>query len=144
MAKIVIDASVLVGYLDENDSLHRRAEELFERIEGAGDVPQMVDLLLQEAISVLCRRARERKQQAPKLQTTLHKVRGWVERGRVAFTQGKLEPLFPQVLDIIEETGGLLNYNDAALVVLQHRGLIGEVATFDATLAAHPGFRSIV
>jgi hypothetical protein len=47
------------------------------------------------------------------------------------------------VLNVIGQFGGKLNFNDAALVVLQERGLIGEVATFDASLAAHPDFRSI-
>lgn len=134
MSKIVLDASVLVGHLDRYDSLHARAEELGERIRANGDVPQAIDLLVQEAVSVLCRRARERKQQAPHLPDILRAVRVWFERGQVAFTQAKLEALFPAVLDVIEDTGGMLNYNDAALVVLQQRGHIGAVATFDANL----------
>jgi predicted nucleic acid-binding protein len=142
MSKIVMDANVLVGHLDQYDSLHERAEALGERIRANGDVPQAIDLLLQEAISVLCRRARERKQQAPNLPDILRKVRGWFERGQVAFTQAKLEGFFPEVLEVIEQTGGTLNYNDAAIVVLQRRGYIGEVATFDANLASHPGFRT--
>jgi len=143
MSKIVLDASVLVGHLDQHDSLHARAEELGERIRANGDVPQAIDLLVHEAVSVLCRRARERKQRAPNLPDILRKVRIWFERGQVAFTQAKLEGLFPEVLDVIDETGGTLNYNDAALVVLQQRGHIGDVATFDANLASHPGFRTI-
>jgi predicted nucleic acid-binding protein len=100
--------------------------------------------VLQEAVSVICRRTAQRKQRPPNLPKILHKVRGWFERGEVAFTQSKLEPLFSEVLEIIERTGGELNYNDAALIVLQQRGYIGEVATFDATLAAFPGFRTVV
>lgn len=60
----------------------------------------------------------------------------------MGFTQSKLEPLFTEVLDVIEQSDGALNYNDAALVVLQQRGLIGVVATFDANLASYPGFRT--
>lgn len=142
MVKVVLDANVLIGHLDEYDSLHNPAEALIERVRVNGDVTQAIDLVLQEAISVICRRARERKQQAPKLPATLRKVRRWFERGEVGFTQSKLEPLFSEVLDVIEESGGSLNYNDAALVVLQQRGLIGDVATFDANLASFPGFRT--
>jgi predicted nucleic acid-binding protein len=143
MAKIVLDANVLVGHLDQNDSLHDRAERLLERIRANGDVPQAIDLVLNEAISVVCRRARERKQQAPRLPPILQKVRGWFERGQVGFTQTKLEGLFAEVLELIEQTSGALNYNDAAPVVPQQRGYIGDVATFDATLASHPGFRTV-
>ncbi len=69
-------------------------------------------------------------------------MRGWFERGEVSFTQSKLEPLFSEILDVIEQSGGSLNYDDAALVVLQQRGLIGDVATFDVNLANFPGFRT--
>jgi hypothetical protein len=47
------------------------------------------------------------------------------------------------VLDIIRQSGGKLNFNEAALVVLQQHDIIGDVATFDANLASHPGFRTI-
>lgn len=85
----------------------------------------------------------QRKQRPPKLPQILQDVREWFAEGLVGFTQGKLEPLFSEVLDVIELSGGLLNYNDAARVVLQQRGHIGEVATFDANLAIYPGFRAI-
>lgn len=57
MSKVALDANVLVGHLDQYDSLHVRAEELGERIRANGDVPQVIDLLLQEAILVDVNRA---------------------------------------------------------------------------------------
>lgn len=143
MAKVILDANVVIGHLDDQDSLHDRAEALAERIRANGDTLQVIDLTLQEAISVLCRRTTQRKQNPPNLAQILQRVRVWLERGLVGFTQSKLEPLFSEVLELIELSGGALNYNDAALVVLQQRGLIGEVATFDAVLASFPGFRTI-
>jgi predicted nucleic acid-binding protein len=143
MAKVILDANVVIGHLDDQDSLHERAEALAERIRANGDTLQVIDLTLQEAISVLCRRTTQRKQNPPNLPLILQRVRVWLERGLVGFTQSKLEPLFSEVLELIEQSGGTLNYNDAALVVLQQRGLIGDVATFDAALATFPGFRTI-
>ncbi len=67
MAKVVLDANVLIGHLDQHDSLHDRAEELGERIRANGDALQVIDLVLQEAISVLCRRTAQRKQRPPNL-----------------------------------------------------------------------------
>jgi predicted nucleic acid-binding protein len=143
MAKVILDANVIIGHLDDHDSLHDRAEALAERIRAIGDTLQVIDLALQEAVSVLCRRTTQRKQRPPNLPQILRKVRGWFEQGLVGFTQSKLEPLFSEVLEVIVQTGGSLNYNDAALVVLRQRGHIGDVATFDANLASHPGFRTI-
>ncbi len=143
MAKVIVDACVIIGYLDETDSVHSRAEALAERIHANGDALQVIDLALQEAISVLCRRATQRKQRPPNLPRILRDVREWLDEGLVGFTQSKLEPLFSEVLDVIEQSAGALNCNDAALVVLQRRGLVGVVATFDANLASYPGFRTI-
>jgi predicted nucleic acid-binding protein len=143
MAKVIFDACVIIGFLDETDSVHDRAEALVERIHANGDMLQIIDLALQEAISVVCRRATQRKQHPPNLTRILRDVREWLEEGLVGFTQSKLEPLFSEVIDVIAQSDGALNYNDAALVVLQQRGLIGVVATFDSNLASYPGFRTI-
>jgi len=37
MAEVVLDANVIVAILYEADSQHRRARELVDRLEGAGD-----------------------------------------------------------------------------------------------------------
>lgn len=41
---------------------------------------------------------------------------------------------FSAILDVVEATGGAVNFNDALLVVLQREGAIGEVASFDEAL----------
>lgn len=46
MAKVILDACVIVGYLDDTDSLHSRAEALAERIHANGDTLQVIDLAL--------------------------------------------------------------------------------------------------
>jgi hypothetical protein len=83
MAKVILDANVVIGHLDDQDSLHDRAEALAERIRANGDTLQVIDLTLQEAISVLCRRTTQRKQNPPNLPPILQRVRVWLERGLV-------------------------------------------------------------
>ncbi|HYP74357.1 MAG TPA: hypothetical protein VER12_00290 [Polyangiaceae bacterium] len=51
--------------------------------------------------------------------------------------------MFEEIVDATEASGGVLNFNDAALVLLQRQGAIGDVATFDANLAGTADFRSI-
>ncbi len=58
MVKVVLDANVLIGHLDVHYSLNRRAEAVIEKVRASGNVTQAIDLVLQEAISVICRRAR--------------------------------------------------------------------------------------
>lgn len=143
MAKVVLDANVIVGLLDENDSLSGRATKVLEEIHSAGDSQLLLDFVVAEAISVLCRRASERKKNIPDLPTVLDQVNRWYQRNQIESVQGMLEGIYPDVLDVVKQSGGSWNFNDATLVALQRRGFIGEVATFDATLASQPDFRAV-
>ncbi|HRI66030.1 MAG TPA: hypothetical protein PK156_17400 [Polyangium sp.] len=57
----MLDANVIVGWLDDNDALAPRAIALLERLRAARFRPVLLDICLSEAVSVICRRARERK-----------------------------------------------------------------------------------
>lgn len=67
MSDIVLDASVLVGLLDQNDSLHQRSTELLARMQRDGHRPVMLDVIVAEMVSALCRRAMQRKSSPPDL-----------------------------------------------------------------------------
>lgn len=143
MADVVLDANVLVGWLDDHDVLASRSAELFNRLRAAGSSPVLLDVCVGEAVSVICRRSRERRLNPPHLATALARIRGAAERGEIRFVAQKSQLLLPELLRIIEETGGVLNFNDALLVALQRAGIIGDVASFDLGLDTASGFRRI-
>lgn len=143
MADVVLDANVIVGWLDAGDVLAPRATALLQQLRANGTHPILLDICIGEAVSVICRRARERKSGAPDLTTVLAVIRGASERGEVQFVARQAEPMMPLILDIIEATSGSLNFNDALLVALQRRGLIADVASFDQGLDKADGFRRI-
>ena len=60
MSDVVLDANVVVGMLDEGDSLHARAHGLVAMLKRDGHRPVLLDFLLAEALSALCRRSFER------------------------------------------------------------------------------------
>jgi predicted nucleic acid-binding protein len=142
MADVVIDANVLVGLFDEHDALHIPATALLDRIHAEGHLPLVLDVLLGEAISVLCRRALERKTNPPDLGRAIDCARAWLDRGEVAFVEHD-EHLSRAAFDVIQETGGHTNMNDALLVVLQREDAIGDVVSFDEKLDAATGFRRV-
>lgn len=131
MAEVVLDANVLVGYLDANDVQHARASALLERLEADGHQSILLDVLVAEAVSVLCRRARERKSNPPDLAAVLDRVRRWHDAGEIEATLSDAHRFFAEVLDVIEATAGALNFNNGLLVVLQRNALIDDVASFD-------------
>jgi len=142
MAEVVLDANVLVGYWDQNDVLHKQALAVFAQLEATGDKPLMLDFLVAEAISVVCRRTMQRKTNRPDLGAILLKVQALFDRGDIEFLNEDVEGRFLKVLDVIRDSTGALNFHDATLMVLQQEGVIEEVATFDDALAKYPGFRA--
>lgn len=143
MSDVVLDANVLMGLLDQNDSLHERATALLAQMQGRGDQPVMLDVMVAETVSALCRRAMQRKLGPPDLGLVRDQIHAWLEAGLVTFVHDAVAELFEEIVDATEASGGVLNFNDAALVLLQREGTIGDVATFDANLAGTADFRSI-
>jgi len=93
-------------------------------------------------VSALCRRATQRKSTPPDLRRVCDQVRAWLEGALITFVHDAVAELFEHIIDATEASGGVLNFNDAALLLLQREGTIGDVANFDTNLAATPGFRS--
>jgi predicted nucleic acid-binding protein len=140
-SSVCLDSNVIVGYLDHEDALHERAKALLEKLE-RDHALVLLDFIVAEALSALCRRAFERRRQPPALGAILGRVRTWHQRGQIVF--GGLESdSFGAVLDIVEQSRGELNFNDARLVVLQRAGSIGEVASFDPDFDRVEGFLRI-
>ena len=131
MAEVVLDANVIVALLYADDSQHQRAVELTERLEGEGHTLVLLDFLVFEALSVLCRRAAQRKTTPPDLAAAVATMRNWFDSGEVRFLAHECEHLAGGVLDIVTDSAGLLNANDALLVALQREGAIDMLATFD-------------
>ena len=131
MNDVVLDANVIVGMPDDQDVHHARAIAMLERIREAGARPLLLDMLVAEAVSVLCRRARQRNTRPPDLDAAIGVLRASVGREELQWVGGALEEAFLDVLDVVADTGGVLNFNDALLVVLQRSGRIDEVASFD-------------
>jgi predicted nucleic acid-binding protein len=69
-------------------------------------------------------------------------VKAIFNQGGVDFVTENIEDRFGQVLDVIHESNGALNFHDATLLVLQQDSVIDAIATFDEALANHPGFRA--
>jgi predicted nucleic acid-binding protein len=141
MAEVALDANVLVAWFDGADVLHDKAKDLLDRLQAAGDEPVFLDVCLGEAVSVACRRARERKTHPPDLDALLDAVSKLHERREVRFVGSVLQTRFREVLGVVRATGGTLNVNDALLVVLQREGEIGDLASFDTGFDGVSGFR---
>jgi predicted nucleic acid-binding protein len=141
--EVVLDANVIVAQLDGGDILFDKARALGTRLREEGAELVILDVALSEAVSVLCRRARERRAAPPDLSAALAVARGWAESGAVRWVASESERLIGPILDIVRDTGGRLNFNDALLAVLQRENFIGDVASFDQGFDVLSDFRRI-
>ncbi len=142
MVDVVLDANVLVGYFDQNDALHRQALAVVQKLKDTGDTAIMLDFLVAEAVSVICRRTQQRRTNPPDLGAIVADVKAIFDQGRIDFVTENIEGRFGKVLDVVQRSNGALNFHDATLLVLQEEEAIGPVATFDEALGRYPGFRA--
>jgi predicted nucleic acid-binding protein len=140
MAEVVLDANVIVALLYADDSQHQRAVDLTMRLEGEGHIIVLVEFLVFEALSVLCRRAAQRKTAPPDLAAAVARMRSWFDNGEVRFLAHEAEHLATSILDVVTDSQGVLNANDALLVALQREGTIDVLATFDKGFDGVPNF----
>jgi predicted nucleic acid-binding protein len=91
MAEVVLDANIIIAQSDRSDALHARAIDLVARLERDGHRPVLIDVLVAEAISVLCRRARERKANPPGLGVILDGFRLAADAGEMVDGRGGTE-----------------------------------------------------
>lgn len=144
MAEVALDANVIVGFVDAADSQHKRALELVDRLEQDGHSLVLLDVTVFEALSVVCRRAAERRSPGgPDLGSIIAIFRRWMTQGEVRWVAMEAERLVDEILDLIESTSGALNFNDALLVALERDGVIEHLASFDSDFDLVEGFQRI-
>lgn len=139
--EIVIDANVIVAFWNPRDVHHERAAKLLSSLASSDVRLVLIDFVVEESLSVLCRHAQQKAWARPMVAAAIVAVRSWLARDIVFTTADKLASSFGEVLDIVQTSNGSLNVDDAKLVYLQRQGIIDTVPSFDARLAAVPDFR---
>src|SRR5690242_8930382 len=97
---VVLDTNVIVALLDAGDSLHAQATELLQRMQLSRVEAELLDVLVFEALSVLTRRATERKRAPPDLRALVGTIRSFFEKGAVRWVSDELAPRWPEVLNV--------------------------------------------
>lgn len=138
--EIVLDANVLVGLADERDSRAADARDIVRWLRARGAEPVLVDFLVGEALSALCRRFADRATPGLEPDLVFARYLRAEQTGQIRRLAAEGYARFDRVLTVVRETAGRLNVQDAMIVVLQREGKISGVVTFDEALAATPGF----
>jgi predicted nucleic acid-binding protein len=128
--QVLIDTNVLVALVDTRDTWHARAQAVREALKTTAVSLAYCDVVLNEAIGVLARRAQEQRrvdQFAGLVHTLLHAVPSDI----IVWLSSETQRLYAQVIELVQSTSGDLNFHDA-LIALGCRLLgIEVIASFD-------------
>lgn len=126
--RVLVDASFLVAQLDERDVHHATAKAIHARFRDRDVAYVYLDCVVSEAVTVLARRARERKADARAL---VRGLRGAIPSTMLDWTGPELPRLWERALDTLEQHEGALSFNDCLLVLIARDEGIPWVASFD-------------
>lgn len=139
-ASILVDTSFLVSYLDERDVHHQIAKALHELFLSRDVVYIYLDCVVNEAATVLARRALERKvEPGPFIQ----RLRREITPDMLDWTGPELPRLWEHTLDLMEQHKGVLSFHDCLIVLAAQEGGIQWIASFDQRFDQVSGLKRI-
>ena len=129
--KIGLDTSFVVGLIDDKDVWHVQALALQTAMAAGNSQAYIFDGVLAEVISTLARRTHEKRRTAD-LPTLLAQIRARFPTRSITWLYPDLPRLYDQVLALVEQSSGELNFNDALLALSCRNRGIPYLASFDA------------
>lgn len=129
--KVGLDTSFVVGLIDERDVWHAAARDLQAGLQAGDYRLHIFDCVLSEVISTLARRVHEKRREAD-LAQLLKRLGGQFPKKSVTWLYPDLPRYYDQVLQLVEQTKGELNFNDALIALACRERRIPLLASFDA------------
>lgn len=145
--RVAIDTSVLVGLINPADVWHERAvalKDALQQQETAAPETAVIlfDCVLAEAISVVTRRLHE-KGHATGVDRLLSRLEADYPAAAVSWILPTAPRYYSDVLALIRQSHGALNFNDALIALVCRDQNIPFIASFDADFDALPWLKRI-
>ncbi len=125
-----LDASFVVGLLDDRDLWHAPAMQLYAHLQARSLETAIFDCVLAEAISALSRRIHE-KRRTSDLKALLERARVKFPTKEITWLYPELPALYEDVVALVEESNGELNFSDALIALSCQKRHIELLASFD-------------
>lgn len=139
-SRVIVDSSFLIAQLDERDVHHRTARTIHELFRSQQVSYLYLDCMVNETITVLARRARERKVDPVPI---IRRVRKEIPPDRLTWIGPELPRLWNQAMDTLEEYRGQLSLHDCLVVLISRLETISWVASFDRGFDCVDGLRRV-
>jgi predicted nucleic acid-binding protein len=130
MTRIGIDTNVMMGLLDPNDIWNRPANDLSDILLDKKFEIAIFDCVLAETISTLSRRIHEKRRSA-ELDNLLMKIAEKYPPKDVIWVFPEVPQRYNRIVELVRESGGELNFNDALIALVCRDYGIPMLASFD-------------
>ncbi len=129
--RIGLDTSFVLGLIDDHDLWHSQAQALQILIDTGDFQTFAFDCVLTEAISTLARRTHEKRRTA-QVSTLLARLKAEFPTKSIVWLYPDLPNLYDDVVALVEQTDGEMNFNDALIALSCRNRNIPFLASFDA------------
>jgi len=128
--RVVVDTSLLVGLVDRRDKWHTDGVALREALKAGGFEMVYFDCVINETVSVLARRARERNR-TEEFASLFANLVSTVPQQSITWLSAETERLYPEIMALVRDSDGDLNFHDALIALGSREFEIRWVASFD-------------
>lgn len=140
--RVALDTSFIIGLTDNQDVWYAQAQQLRPMLDTADVQIHVFDCVLAEVVSALARRFHERRRTG-QLSDRLTQLTAQFPTSALVWVYPDLPKLYDDVIALVDQTGGELNFNDALIALAcQQRG-IGLLASFDGDFDNLPWLKRI-
>jgi len=130
MTKAILDSSFLVALIDEKDKWRNTAVLIQKALKKKRARLVYLDCAVKEMISVIARRLEE-KGRSQEFTLALQKMEQAIPAERITWMYPEVRRLYPEILVVIKEHEGKLNFHDALMVLAAREMDIPHIVSFD-------------
>jgi predicted nucleic acid-binding protein len=128
--EIAIDSSLLVALIYPEDNWHSKALTLWTAIKKAGYTTIFFDCVAAEALSAALRRLQEKKRLS-EVETLFNQLNFHVSPDKMTWILPDVPRLYSEIIQLMQSSGGALNFNDALIALACRERQIPAIASFD-------------
>jgi len=129
--KVVLDTSVLVALVDSRDKWHSVAIAISDALKAERIGLIYLDPVINETVSVLARRLQEQRR-TESFSGLLDIIEDLAPPERITWVSAMTQRLYPQVIALVREHDGALNFHDAVIALACRELGFEDIASFDA------------
>jgi len=117
MNRVILDSNVLIAERDENDRWHKEAIKFLNEIKGKEVELVYLDCVVNEVITVLCRRFIQKKRSGDEISKMIDELETVFSQENLSFAYPLISEQWTAILEIIKKHRGSLSFHDALIAL---------------------------